>query len=133
MTHAPILPEGWPRPAGFSHAMAAEGRAVWIAGQLGHAPGEKIGTDDMAEQTRLALKNICALLAAAGAEPRHLVRLGWYVTDLAAYQEAGPGIAAAWKETIGRHFPTITLVQVAGLVDPRAKVEIEAVAVIPAA
>lgn len=129
--HQTHLPEGWARPPGFSHAMSATGRTVWIAGQLGRAPGGGLVGDDMAEQTRAALANIVALLAEAGARPEHLVRLGWYVTSLEEYRAAGPGIASAWRDTIGRHFPTVTLLQVSGLVEARAKVEIEAVAMVP--
>lgn len=133
MSHQSHLPEGWARPAGFSHAMTAEGRMVWIAGQLGRDSEGKLVSDDIGGQTAQALANVAALLAEAGAKPEHLVRLGWYVTDLAAHNAAGAAIGAGWKASIGKHFPTITLVQVAALVDPRAMVEIEATAVIPAA
>jgi len=134
IAYTPILPEGWPRPRGFSHAVVATGtRSVRIAGQIGRAPGDAhiaAGTDAGA-QWRVALSNVVAVLKAAGGEPGHLVALRAYVTDIAEFTAAGAAIGAAWGATLGKHFPAMTLVQVSALIDPHAKVEIEADAVLP--
>jgi enamine deaminase RidA (YjgF/YER057c/UK114 family) len=129
-----ILPEGWTRPRGFSHAVVAHGaRSVRIAGQIGRAPTQAhipAGTD-AGTQWRVALENLVTVLKAAGGEPAHLVALRAYVTDIAEFNEAGPAIGAAWGKTLGRHFPAMTLVQVTALIDPNAKVEIEGEAILP--
>ena len=129
-----ILPEGWSRPRGFSHAVVANGtRSVRIAGQIGRAPDQAHIPDgtDAGTQWRLALTNLVTVLKAAGGEPTHLVALRAYVTDIAEFNEAGPAIGAAWGKTLGRHFPAMTLVQVTALIDPNAKVEIEGEAILP--
>ena len=134
IAYTPILPEGWTRPRGFSHAIVATGtRSVRIAGQIGreqsqtHIPaGMDAGT-----QWKVALSNVVAVLKAAGGQPTHLVALRAYVTDIAEFNSAGPAIGAAWGATLGRHFPAMTLVQVSALIDPNAKVEIEAEAILP--
>jgi enamine deaminase RidA (YjgF/YER057c/UK114 family) len=129
-----ILPAGWPRPRGFSHAVVANGtRSVRIAGQIGRAPDQThipAGTD-AGTQWQIALSNLVTVLKAAGGEPPHLVALRAYVTNIAEFNEAGPAIGAAWGKTLGRHFPAMTLVQVQALIDPNAKVEIEADAILP--
>lgn len=129
-----ILPEGWPRPRGFSHAVVATGtKSVRIAGQIGREPGQAhipAGTD-AGTQWRVALGNVVAVLKAAGGEPGNLVMLRAYVTDIAEFNAAGAVIGAAWGATLGRHFPAMTLVQVSALIDPNAKVEIEGEAVLP--
>jgi len=129
-----ILPEGWTRPRGFSHAVVATGsRSVRIAGQIGRAPDQAhipAGTD-AGTQWRLALTNLVTVLKAAGGQATHLVALRAYVTDIAEFNEAGPAIGAAWGSTLGRHFPAMTLVQVSALIDPNAKVEIEGEAILP--
>ena len=134
IAYTPILPDGWPRPRGFSHAVVATGtRSVRIAGQIGREPGQAHippGTDAGA-QWRVALGNVVAVLKAAGGEPGNLVALRAYVTSIAEFNEAGPAIGAAWGATLGRHFPAMTLVQVSALIDPNAKVEIEGEAVLP--
>ncbi len=134
IAYTPILPEGWPRPRGFSHAVVATGsKSVRIAGQIGREPGQPqiaAGTD-AGTQWRVALGNVVAVLKAAGGEPGHLVMLRAYVTDIAEFNEAGPAIGAAWGATLGRHFPAMTLVQVSALIDPNAKVEIEGEAILP--
>jgi enamine deaminase RidA (YjgF/YER057c/UK114 family) len=132
--YTPILPEGWTRPRGFSHGVVAKGaRSIRIAGQIGRAPGQAhipAGTDAGA-QWRVALENLVTVLKAAGGQPTHLVALRAYVTDIAEFNEAGPAIGAAWGNTLGRHFPAMTLVQVSALIDPNAKVEIEGEAILP--
>jgi len=134
IAYTPILPEGWPRPRGFSHAVVATGtKSVRIAGQIGKEPGQANipqGTDAGA-QWRLALGNVVSVLKAAGGEPSHLVALRAYVTDIAEFNAAGKAIGEAWGATLGKHFPATTLVQVSALIDPNAKVEIEADAILP--
>jgi enamine deaminase RidA (YjgF/YER057c/UK114 family) len=132
--YTPILPEGWQRPRGFSHAVVANGtRSVRIAGQIGRAPDQAhipAGTD-AGTQWRLALTNLVTVLKAAGGEPTHLVALRAYVTSIAEFNEAGPGIGIVWNKILGKHFPAMTLVQVTALIDPNAKVEIEGEAILP--
>ena len=134
IAYTAILPEGWTRPRGFSHAVVATGtKSVRIAGQIGREPSQAhipAGTD-AGTQWKVALSNVVAVLKAAGGEPTHLVALRAYVTDIAEFNSAGAAIGAAWGATLGRHFPAMTLVQVSALIDPNAKVEIEADAVLP--
>jgi enamine deaminase RidA (YjgF/YER057c/UK114 family) len=129
-----VLPEGWQRPRGFSHGVVATGtRNVRIAGQIGREQGQAsipAGTD-AGTQWRIALGNLVAVLKAAGGEPGNLVALRAYVTDIGEFNEAGPAIGAAWGKTLGKHFPAMTLVKVAGLIDPNAKIEIEGEAILP--
>jgi enamine deaminase RidA (YjgF/YER057c/UK114 family) len=128
-----LQPSEWPRPRGFSHGVVVEnpGRWVVLAGQTG---GDDKGeyAADMAGQVNSALHRIIRLLREAGGGPEHIVRLVWYITDRAAYEAAGSGIGAAWKETLGKTFPPSTLLYISGLVDARAMVEIEVTAFIPA-
>jgi enamine deaminase RidA (YjgF/YER057c/UK114 family) len=126
-----IQPAGWPIPQGYANAVAASGRQVFLAGQVGWDPltGAFAG-DDLATQAAQALANIAAVLRAAGAEPRHLTRLTWYVTDRAEYLASRPAIGAAYRAALGRHFPAMSLLVVHSLLEQRAKVEIEATAVI---
>lgn len=129
-----VLPEGWARPRGFSHAVVAKGsRSVRIAGQLGRAPGQSqvMANSDMGEQWRWALTNLVTVLRAAGGEPENLVMLRAFVTSIAEFNSAGPSIGEAWGTTLGRHFPAMTLVQISALIDPNAKVEIEGEAILP--
>ena len=134
IAYTPILPEGWPRPRGFSHAVVATGtRSVRIAGQIGREPGQShIPADaDAGTQWRTALSNLVTVLKASGGQPQHLVALRAYVTDIAEFNAAGAAVGAAWGATLGRHFPAMTLVQVSALIDPNAKVEIEGEAILP--
>lgn len=127
-----LQPEGWAAPVGYSNGVAVQGRQIYIAGQVGWNPATcRVETDDLAAQTRQALENIVAVLQEAGAEPRHLVRLTWYILDKAAYVTARREIGHAYKEVIGRHYPPMSLVVVAALLEDRALVEIEATAVVP--
>ncbi len=125
-----IHPEGWPPAKGFAHAVAAEGRVVYVAGQWGSA---RDGTfpAGLPAQVKQALQNIFDVLQAAGAKPEHVVRLTWYMTDLADYNAKPREIGEAYRSVMGRHFPAMTAVEVKRLVDPRALVEIEATAVVP--
>jgi enamine deaminase RidA (YjgF/YER057c/UK114 family) len=128
-----LHPAGWAPPRGYGHGVVATGRLVVLAGQVGWDPATcAFASDDFAAQTRQALRNVVALLAEAGAEARHLVRLTWYVTDRAAYAAARRELGAVWREVVGVHYPPMSVVIVAGLVEERALVELEATAVVPA-
>ena len=127
-----IQPAGWPRPSGYANAMAAAGRVICVSGQIGWDPlTERIERAGFADQVAQALRNIVVVLREAGAEPRHVVRLTWFVTDKAEYVRARREIGAAYREVFGRHFPAMSVVFVAALLDDAAKVEIEATAVVP--
>ena len=126
-----LQPDGWAKPRGYSNGIAAEGTVVSIAGQIGWNAQCEFETDDFAGQVRQALANVVAVLAEAGGKPEHIVRMTWYVIDKRAYVAAYPAIGDAYRELIGRHFPAMTAVQVVALIEDRAKVEIEATAVIP--
>lgn len=126
-----LQPQGWPRPSGYANGTAARGRLVFIAGQIGWNPETlQFETDDFAEQTAQALKNVVAVLKEAGAEPWHITRMTWYITDKAAYLAATREIGRAWRDVMGRHYPAMSVLVVAGLLEDRAKVEIEATAVV---
>ena len=128
-----LQPADWSKPRGFSHGVAvdAPGRWIVLAGQTG---GDEKGeySPDMAAQVDVALRRITRLLGEAGAGPQHIVRLTWYLTSRSEYEAAGPGIGAAWRETMAKNFPPSTLLYIDGLVDARAKVEIEVTAFVPA-
>lgn len=126
-----ILPDGWPQPKGFAHGIVADGRTVWVAGQIGMDPAGTFASGLVA-QVEQALRNIVAVLAAAGAAPEQVVRLTWYMTDLAAYEAQLKEIGQAYRRVMGRHFPTMTVVEISRLVERKALVEIEATAVLPA-
>ena len=130
MSHRILQPDGWARPRGYANGIAADGRQVFVSGQIGWDADQRIVSDEFAAQARQALANVVAVLACAGAVPAHLVRLNWYVTSRDEYNAALTEIGAAYRELIGRHFPAMSVVVVAGLLEPRAKVEIEATAVI---
>jgi len=129
-----ILPEGWPRPRGFSHAVVARGATqLRIAGQIGvdRSDPTRPPESDMGAQWGRALRNVVEVLQTAGGRPEHLIMLRAYVTDIGEFNRAGAAIGAAWAATLGKHFPAMTLVQVSALIDPAAKVEIEAEALLP--
>jgi enamine deaminase RidA (YjgF/YER057c/UK114 family) len=130
MSHRILQPDGWERPRGYANGIAAEGRQVFVSGQIGWDAAQRIVSDEFAAQARQALANIVTVLATAGAKPEHLVRLTWFVTSRDEYNAALREIGAAYRELIGRHYPAMSVVVVAGLLEPRAKVEIEATAVI---
>jgi enamine deaminase RidA (YjgF/YER057c/UK114 family) len=131
MTHRILQPESWPRPSGYANGMAARGTQVFVAGQIGWDTNHQFAQDDFVAQAKQALQNIMAVLAEAGAKPEHVVRLTWYVTSAARYRAEGVALGAAYREVMGKHFPTMSAVQVAALMEPQALVEIEATAVIP--
>ncbi|MFL6195266.1 MAG: RidA family protein [Thermoanaerobaculia bacterium] len=127
-----LQPEGWAKPVGYANGIAARGRVVFIAGQVGWNPETaQFDTDDFAEQSAQALRNIVAVLREAGAGPEHLVRMTWYVTDKAAYVASRRQVGQAWRDILGRRYPATTLVIVSALLEDRAQVEIEATAVVP--
>jgi enamine deaminase RidA (YjgF/YER057c/UK114 family) len=126
-----LQPPGWPRPRGYANGLAARGRSVYVSGMIGWDADRSFSAKDIAGQVRQALANVVAVLAEAGAGPEHIVRMTWYVVDKHEYVAAYPAIGAAYREIIGRHFPAMTAVQVAGLVEDEARVEIEVTAVVP--
>ena len=127
-----LQPEGWGAPRGYSNGIAAEGRVVFVAGQIGWNPQTcAFETDDFVGQVDQALRNVVDVLAEAGAGPEQVARMTWYVTDRAAYLANTRALGRVWRENFGRHYPAMTLVVVAALLEERAKVEIEATAVVP--
>jgi len=126
-----LHPKHWAKAKGFSNGIVAEGRLLFVAGQVGWNARQEFESEDFVVQVEQALANIVAVLAEGGAAPEHVARLTWYVTDRHAYLSRLREVGQAYRRVMGRHFPTMTLVQVVALVDERAKVEIEATAVVP--
>ena len=126
-----VQPEGWPRPRGYSNGVVAQGRLVFVAGQIGWDASEKFASDDLIEQARQALKNTLAVLAAGGAKAEHVVRMTWYLTDKREYLRRAQEFGAVYRELMGRHYPAMAMVQVSALIEDRAQVEVETTAVIP--
>ncbi|QOY96710.1 RidA family protein [Massilia sp. UMI-21] len=126
-----LQPPGWVRPKGYANGIAARGRQVYVSGMIGWDAEGRFHTDDFVGQARQALENAVAVLREAGAGPEHIVRMTWYVLDRREYLEAGAALGAAYRAIIGRHYPAMSAVQVAGLMEARARVEIEVTAVIP--
>ncbi|ROZ72387.1 RidA family protein [Ramlibacter sp. WS9] len=131
MTSEVILPAGWPRPKGYSNGVVASGRMLFIAGMIGWDSQGQFHTDDFAAQARQALQNIADVLREAGGKPEHIVRMTWYVTDKREYMAAAREIGQAFREIIGSYNAAMTAVEVKALIEDRAKVEIEATAVLP--
>jgi enamine deaminase RidA (YjgF/YER057c/UK114 family) len=129
--HKILQPEGWAAPRGYSNGIEARGRTVVIGGQIGWDGQCRFHTSDFAAQAKQALQNIVAILAEAGGKPEHIIRMTWYVVDKREYIAAYPELGRAYREVIGRNFPAMTAVQVAGLIEDAARVEIEATAMIP--
>ena len=125
-----LLPDGWPRPKGYSNGVSASGRTIYTAGVVGWDEQERFTSNTLPGQFEQVLKNIVAILAADDAGPEHLVRLTCYVTNTEAYRASLPEIGEAWQRIIGRHYPAMALVEVVRLVEPQAMVEIEATAVV---
>ena len=128
-----VRPADWPLGSGYSHGFAAAGRLLFVAGQIGWDPITREVAPGLVDQTRQALANVVTVLRAGGAEPSDLVRLTWFITDRDAYLRDRKAIGLAYRDVIGRHFPPMSVLVVAGLLEPGALVEIEATAVIPAA
>ena len=126
-----LLPPGWSRPKGYSNGIAASGRLVFTAGVIGWDAQERIVSDSLPGQFEQILDNSLAILAEAGAGPEHIVRMTWYVTDRAEYLAHLAELGAIWRARIGRHYPAMAVVIVAGLVEAAARIEIETTAVVP--
>ena len=126
-----LQPPGWARPKGYANGVAVTGRQIYVAGMIGWDGEGRFHTDDMAGQVRQALANVVAVLAEGGAGPEHIVRMTWYVTDKREYLAAAREIGSAYRELIGSFAVAMTAVQVAALIEDRAKVEIEVTAVVP--
>ncbi len=126
-----LQPAGWASPKGYANGIAATGRQVYVAGQIGWNGDGQFETDDFVAQVGQALANIVAVLAEAQAGPQHIVRMTWYITDKREYIARAREVGDAYRRVIGKHFPAMTLVVVAGLLEDRAKVEIEVTAVVP--
>jgi enamine deaminase RidA (YjgF/YER057c/UK114 family) len=131
--HQILQPASWPRPRGYANGIAATGTQVFVAGQIGWNADQQLVGPDLVAQTAQALHNALAVLAEAGGGPEHVVRLTWYLTDLSAYRAAGREIGSVYRACMGAHYPAMSAVQVAGLVEAGAVVELELTAVIPPA
>ncbi|MHB8628712.1 MAG: RidA family protein [Aggregatilineales bacterium] len=126
-----LQPPGWARPRGYSNGLVASGRLVFIAGQIGWDAQQRFHSDNFAAQARLALQNVLTVLAEAGGKPEHIARLNWYVINKQEYIASYGELGTAYRELMGSHYPVMSAFQVSALMEDRAKVEIEAVAVIP--
>ena len=126
-----LLPPGWPRPRGYANGISSRGRMIFTAGVVGWTAEERFEAPDLPGQFRQALANVIAILAEDGARPEHIVRMTCYVADIDEYRSALREIGAAWRGTIGRHYPAMAVVGVSALVEPEARIEIEATAVVP--
>ena len=126
-----LHPPGWAPARGYANGIAARGTQVFVGGQIGWNARQQFETDDFIEQTRQTLENIVAVLREAGAGPEHMARMTWYVIDRDEYNARLKELGAVYREVIGKHFPAMSCVQVAGLMEARAKVEIEVTAVVP--
>jgi enamine deaminase RidA (YjgF/YER057c/UK114 family) len=126
-----LQPPGWPRPRGYSNGIAARGRQVFVSGMIGWNAQGQFESDDFAAQARQALRNVVEVLREANARPEHIVRMTWYVIDRREYLAAAKALGAAYRELIGEHYPAMTAVEVRGLIEDRARVEIEVTAVVP--
>ncbi|MGD0144459.1 MAG: RidA family protein [Rhizomicrobium sp.] len=126
-----LQPAGWPRPRGYSNGIEAEGRIVFVAGQIGWDETEKFAAKDFAGQFRQALSNTLSVLREASAGPEHVARMTWFITSREDYMASLAALGAAWKELMGRNYPAMSVVIVAGLVEPAAKIEIETTAIVP--
>jgi len=125
-----LQPAGWPRPKGYSNGVEAVGRLIFVAGQIGWDEHEQFVSDDFGDQFRQVLLNTLAVLGEAGAGPQHITRMTWFITSRDEYLASQAALGAAWKELMGRNYPTMSVIIVSGLVEARAKVEIESTAVV---
>jgi enamine deaminase RidA (YjgF/YER057c/UK114 family) len=126
-----LLPPGWRRPRGYSNGIEAEGRLIFVAGQIGWDSAGRFAAGDLAGQFRQVLSNTLAVLKEASAGPEHITRMTWFITSREEYAASLAELGAAWKELMGRNYPAMSVIIVAGLVEPQAKIEIETTAVIP--
>ena len=126
-----LQPPGWPRPRGYSNGICAEGKLVFVGGQIGWDERETFTSDDFVAQVRQTLLNTVAVLREAGAGPEHVVRMTWYITDRSEYLARLPEVGGVYREVMGKNFPVMAMVQVMALMEARARVEIETTAVIP--
>ena len=129
--HTILQPEGWARPIGYANGVEAQGRLIFVGGQIGWNSQCQFETDDFVGQVKQTLENVVAVVRAAGGEPHHITSMTWYFTDRQEYTGNLKGIGQAYREVIGKHFPAMAAVQVVALVEDRAKIEIQAHAVIP--
>lgn len=128
--HKIIKPTGWKRPRGYSNGIEAQGRLIFMAGQIGWDENEKIVSNDMAKQAHQALKNVVAIMREAGGKPQHIVQITWYVTNKEEYRASAKKIGELYRKVMGDHYPTMALIPVPELLEDEAKVEIVAVGVI---
>lgn len=126
-----LQPENWKRPSGYANGIAAVGKTICISGMIGWDAQCQFQTDNFAEQTAQALHNIVTVLNEAGSKPEHILRMTWYVIDKKEYLASQKQIGVIYRDIIGKHYPAMTAVQVAGLMEDRARVEIEVTAVLP--
>tara|TARA_R110002012_G_scaffold292395_2_gene487568 strand:- start:131 stop:529 length:399 start_codon:yes stop_codon:yes gene_type:complete len=131
MTMITVQPEGWAKPKGYANGILARGRTLFIGGQIGWTAEQVFETDSFIGQMEQALRNILAVLEAAGGRPEHLARLTWYVTDKKDYLDNQGAVGEAYRRVLGYHFPAMTMVVVSALIEDAAKIEIEATAVLP--
>jgi enamine deaminase RidA (YjgF/YER057c/UK114 family) len=126
-----LQPPGWPRPRGYANGVAAEGRLVFVAGQIGWDGNGRVVSDDLVAQVRQTLENTLAVLREGGAGPEHVTRMTWYVTDKREYLARTPELGEVYRALMGRHYPAMAVVEVKALIEDRAKIEIETTAVVP--
>lgn len=126
-----LQPEGWAKPIGYANGVAATGRQIYVGGQIGWNAESQFESDDLVDQVRQTLKNIVAVLAAGGARPEHVTSMTWYYVDKREYLSNLKEIGRAYREVMGKHFPAMAALQVVALMEDRARVEIQAIAVIP--
>lgn len=129
--HKTLQPEGWERPRGYANGIAARGTHVFVGGQIGWNAQQMFESDDFIAQTAQALRNVLAVLQTANAEPQHMVRMTWYITNRDIYVSSLKEVGAVYRQILGKHFPAMTCVVVQALVEERALVEIEVTAVVP--
>lgn len=129
--HQTLQPPEWARPRGYANGIAARGTLIFVGGQIGWNGQQQFETDDFIAQTEQSLRNVVAVLHAAGAEPQHMVRMTWYIVDRAEYLSRQDELGQAYRKVIGRNFPAMSCVEVSALMEARAKVEIEVTAVLP--
>ncbi len=129
--HEALQPEGWVKPVGYANGIAARGRMIFVGGQIGWNGQSQFETDDLVGQVRQTLRNVAAVLAAGGAGPEHITSLTWYFIDKKDYLANLRAIGQVYREVIGKHYPAMAALQVSALIEDRAKVEIQAIAVVP--